>query len=315
MPVLFPPYDPLAALLRLERRLQRLFVHALVDVVTPRQLREVARDLDRICRHHPDAALAGLVLLDQGLYSVRHSIHVALVANLVARHQRQSEAEVQSLTAAALTMNIGLWALQDRLQRQVEPLSPEQRTEIQGHPLVSEERLRDCGVDDPLWLEAVRHHHEKLDGTGYPDQLAGSEVSYAARLLGLCDVFCAQISARAYREAIPPREAMKAIFQKQSAGLDSQIAQAVIKVLGLYPPGNWVALANGETGLVVGRGPAADKPRVLVARDPAGQTCVPVLRDTAHKAHRVLTLVPGEPRFAAWSKTVWRENAAARACA
>lgn len=215
---------------------------------------ELARGLLALLRADADACLgyAGLVPLARP--SVEHAVRVLFIAGLLAEQLDFSAPEQESLAAAALTMNIAGLKLHDRLHALAGQVPAADRAALRGHPQAGAELLARAGVTDPAWLEAVRQHHENMDGSGYPAGLSGGMISLAARLLRVADFYCAKISGRYYR---PPKSASLAfqdLFGRDKALLDSQIATQLLRRMGIYPPGTLVRLASRETACVARRG-------------------------------------------------------------
>jgi hypothetical protein len=173
---------------------------------------------------------------------------------------------VRSLALAALTMNASIVDLQAQMAEQSDPPSKRQMDLIRSHPQRSVELLRAVGVSDLEWLGAVADHHERSGGSGYPRALA--QPGEAARLLRACDVFAAKISARAFRPALAPQVAARQLFQEEGGG---PIAAALIKAVGVYPPGDFVKLRNGEVAVVAQRATAGKAPTVVVLLSATGK--------------------------------------------
>jgi hypothetical protein len=129
----------------------------------PDDLERLQQQLDRLSRRNPDGALFALFHLaysEVDLYSATHAMLVSVVCGLAAREVLQWPERMQdTLCKAALTMNIGMTSLQDRLASQREPPSAEQRDYIAQHAQRSVDLLKKMGQHDPDWLEAVRDHH------------------------------------------------------------------------------------------------------------------------------------------------------------
>lgn len=217
-------------------------------------------------------------------YSASHSLLVAVVAELASRHVAGiTPAQRQSLRHAALTMNMAMTALQNQLAQQSSPLSPQQRAEVDSHPRRAVEALRAAGVTDELWLGAVAHHHDAP-----PGPLAGLDPALRlARLIRRADVFAARMSPRRGRQALSATAAAKAAYLDENHQPD-QAGSAIIKAVGLYPPGSLVKLANGETCVVLRRGRRANAPTVACIVNPAGAVlAAPALRQTHLPAQAV----------------------------
>ena len=230
--------------------------------------------------HHADAALYLVVRPADprfALYALQHALHCATVGLVLSRQLGWPAGEQAKLVAAALTMNVSTLELQAQMALQSNPPTTRQREQIQGHPEASEALLRQAGVTDEAWLRAVREHHERPGGGGYPARLA--TLSPLAHALRTVDVFTAKISSRAIREPLPIQVAAKQLFQEEKGG---PMAAGLIKSLGLYPPGDTVQLQCGEVAVVTHRGTSATTPRVASITNEKGQPVAATLhRDTA----------------------------------
>jgi HD-GYP domain-containing protein (c-di-GMP phosphodiesterase class II) len=208
-----------------------------------------------------DVALFNAVRRDDrrfALYALTHSLHVAALCILTARLLGWDPARVQTLTCAALTMNVSTIELQATLAEQDTAPTARQRELIRNHPQRSAQLLRDSGVDDVQWLAIVEDHHEQIDGGGYPRGI--KEVSDLARVLRAADVYMANISPRAQRAPLTPQVAVRQLFQQEQGGV---IATAMVRAIGIYPPGDVVQLRSGEIAVVTRR--AAKGPAPLVS--------------------------------------------------
>ncbi|WP_334133838.1 HD-GYP domain-containing protein [Tepidimonas sp.] len=218
-------------------------------------------------------------------YSATHAWLCALLAGEVAASLGWPVQRQRSLRRAAMTMNLGMGRLHDDLARQDAPLSAEQRHAVREHPLRGEVILRRLGVQDPLWLELVRDHHERAGGLGYPH--GRTQVSAPAQLLQLVDVYVARLSPRHSRPGLPAPQAARDVYMDAS-GMPTPLGTALIQAVGLYLPGSYVQLASGEIGVVARRGRRAHTPLVfaIVGRDglPKGEA---PLRDTAQAPYAV----------------------------
>ncbi len=230
--------------------------------------------------HFADGALFLAVRQDDrrfALYALTHGMHTATVALLAARLLGWPPERQRALVGAALTMNAAIAELQARMAEQAEPPNKTQLDAIRGHPARAAALLRACGVADAGWLVAVEQHHERGDGSGYPAGL--SQVDETARLLRVADVFTARISPRALRVALLPQVAARQAFQDEAGG---PLAAALIKAVGIYPPGDWVRLESGEVGVVAHRAQTGRGAEVAVLRSAQGRPVADApRRDTA----------------------------------
>jgi HD-GYP domain-containing protein (c-di-GMP phosphodiesterase class II) len=223
-------------------------------------------------------------------YALRHSLHTAIVTRLVAERLGWDEAAMVSTFKAALTMNLSMMELQGELATSGHAPTLEQRNVILQHPTQSRAMLEAGGVRDEDWLRAVEQHHERPDGNGYP--LGRGDIDEKARLLRLADSYCAKLSPRATRPALTPDRAGRELFLREAT---NPMAHALIKELGIYPPGSYVRLASGETGIVLRRGQTMLTPVVAAITWRTGEPRrEPLKRDTSLPAFKVLQSVAAQ---------------------
>ncbi len=244
-------------------------------------------ELARWTAQAPDATLLALIYLsaqETQMYSATHALLVGCVTMLSARETlRWPEERVQRTGLAALSMNIAMTALQDQLALQTQPLTAEQMHAIETHADRSEALLRQLGVTDASWLEAVRSHHHRQ-----PGPLAGrSEGLQMARLIQRADIFGARMAPRATRHPMAVTAAMQASYYDEEQRVD-EAGAALVKTVGVYPPGAFVRLASQEVGVVLRRGSSATTPRVAVVLNRSGMaTGEPIPRDTAQPQWKI----------------------------
>lgn len=248
-------------------------------------------ELAAFSERSPDAMLLAMVYLsaqETRMYSATHSMLVACVCMVVAREMLHwPEEAVASVGKAALSMNIAMTDLQDQLVQQSQPLSTSQITAVEEHAARAEKMLMALGVQDPLWLEAVRGHHHRMPGA-MDQKTLGQKM---ARLVQRADVFGARIAPRAARWPMPVTAAMQASYYDEDRQVD-EVGAAVVKALGVYPPGAFVRLASQEVAVVVRRGNTGTTPRVAVVTNRDGMaTGEPIPRDTSNPQWKITGVV------------------------
>ncbi len=264
---------------------------AAVDSQFEGALERAAQPVVALIQRDPDLAILQIVRPDDAPhtnYANRHALHAAITGHLAAQRLGWGPDAGRLLVRAALTMNLAMAELQNRLAAQVTPPTALQRQTIHEHPWRAAELLRAGGVSDTMWIDAVERHHEAPDGSGYPQGL--TDVGEMALLLNRADAFTARFSARVVR---PPQPADLAVRQFFASDAKSPMTAAIVKEFGLYPPGTSVRLKSGELGLVMRRGETASTPVVAVVTTRQGDALVnPVRRDTAQAEHGVAAVVP-----------------------
>lgn len=250
-------------------------------------LDKVQADLDAHCRRNPDGALFALIYLASSelrLYSATHAMLVSVICNLATYEVLKWPADLQhTLGRVALTMNLGMTELQDRLAQQKESPNPEQRRQIDSHAKRSAQQLEQLGVSDSIWLEAVRAHHVKTAGA----LAERTDSQRLARLIQRADEFAARLSPRVVRAPELPAVAMQACYYDEQGKVD-EAGTALIKAVGIYSPGSFVRLASNEVAVVIQRGANTTMPRVVVVLNRNGLPMSELMvRDTSLHEFRI----------------------------
>ena len=296
------------------RELEHLLFNLQGESDAQARLLAVASKLMAAVDDAPDIALACILHnQDEGSYAVRHCIDTAVVAMLVARSLDKLPHQLLTIIAAALTMNIGMLHKHEQLQSRLNAISNDELAAIHAHPQEGVNILRGAGIADEEWLDCVLLHHENEDGTGYPFGKTGDEIPINAKIISLADRYCARVSSRSYRKSLLPIEALRDILLADHQIVDPMLTACFIRVVGMYPTGAVVRLANGEIGVVSGKGSDSTAPIVHVLVGADGVLLgTPQKRDTRAAAHGVREMLSGEQagvRFRMWQ--VWGDEARA----
>jgi HD-GYP domain-containing protein (c-di-GMP phosphodiesterase class II) len=200
-------------------------------------------------------------------YSASHALICSVLCHLIAQQLEINQEERNSLAHAALTMNIGMTALQDQLALQAEKLSPEQTEAVRSHPLRGHAMLETMGVQDPLWQGIVIAHHD--ENTDAQSLFKLSPPQRLVRILRLVDRFAAMISPRKYREGRSVTESVRSLLNTGSITTD-EVGQALVSAVGVCPPGTYVRLEDKTLAVVMRRSPQANLPHLAVVTDARG---------------------------------------------
>ena len=256
------------------------------------RLRALRDDILALVERSPDRALMRLMYDASNEfqdYSANHSLFVCVLASMACSQlPGWQPGWAEPLTLAALTMNLSFTQIQDDLARQSGPLSETQRSVMRDHPERAAASLAEIGVDDPMWLHAVRHHHSAPSGP-----MAGrSPEETIARLIRRADRYAARLSPRKSRAASSATAAAQVALLDEGGHTD-EAGQALIRTLGLYPPGVWVKLQCGEIAMVVRRTAIAKAPVVVSLVGKTGMPlAVPAPRNTKLPDYAVTGAVP-----------------------
>lgn len=200
--------------------------------VIPRTQYLVENTLDFIF-HHPTAFQCMLKLTCFDYYTHTHSVNVGMFSIFLAREVGLSEDTLFRLGVGALLHDIGKCMVDPKIVNFPGRLSPEQFEQMKMHPVYGYEILvNEHNVRDELQLDVVRHHHEKLTGTGYPDKLKGDEVSVYARISAIADIFDALTTRRSYKNAFRSFDALNLMKTQMCNEIDMGIFKKFIILLG-----------------------------------------------------------------------------------
>jgi hypothetical protein len=240
------------------------------DLSAQKRLLGLARMIERTCTESPDASLALVHLYSIGPVIHEQILFYAILCQFIGRQFGLEEKRVAVLTAAALTANLGLVPIADKLNASNTVLNDEQRGVIRKHPERSIQALQAAGIDNKLLLTIIAQHHEQADGSGYPKGLSGTEIRPEAEILALAERYVAMITKRAYRQRMNVADARKLIANLADGKFRPAIPKALLQILGEYPPGILVRLENNEVGVVTRRPVRARGPFVKAIFGPRG---------------------------------------------
>jgi diguanylate cyclase (GGDEF)-like protein len=208
----------------------RTYEPALVELKQLQQLRE---GTDRAARYRAAASLAKAVDA-RDAYTGSHSERVSELAARIARRLGLDDAQVELTRLAASLHDLGKLAIPEEILRKPGALNESERLVLQRHPQIGHRMLESLGVE-PL-AEWVLHHHERWDGSGYPNRLRGDEIPLGARIIFVADAYDAMTSERVYRDPLASRDALAEIERCAGTQFDPAIVDAFAEELGLREP-------------------------------------------------------------------------------
>lgn len=197
-----------------------------------------------------DLKLAGdfkqLCLFDKSIYE--HSMNVALLAYIIGKRLMEPD-KLKELTLGALLHDFGKMSIPLDILNKPGHLTNEEYEIIKNHPVLGAEKLVNAKLA-PAVMDGISKHHERWDGSGYPEALHGEEIPLPAQIIAVADVFDAITANRPYRAGLPPYHALEMILRGMGVDFSPLVVQTFAKMLRLYPENSWVTLNTGEVGTV-----------------------------------------------------------------
>ena len=175
-------------------------------------------------------------------YTEGHGERVAQYARLLANHVGLSEREVKAVYTGGILHDVGKIGCPDSILNKPGPLTPEEFQVIKRHPVHGFQICKHLKSLGPLTLSCIRNHHERLDGTGYPDGMTESSIEKVVRIMSISDVFDALATARAYKPAFPTATCFRILREEAQRGWwDGELVEAFVEMIcekGLDRPNN-----------------------------------------------------------------------------
>lgn len=231
-------------------------------------------------------------------YTYMHSVAVCALMVALARQIGLDEKQTREAGMAGLLHDLGKALMPMEVLNKPGKLTDEEFRVIKGHPVEGHRLLMEGGTAGEIALDVCLHHHEKVDGSGYPHGLQDTDIGLHAKMGAVCDVYDAITSNRPYKSGWDPAESIRKMTEWSAGHFDSRVFQAFVKSIGIYPTGSLVRLASGRLGVVT-----EQSPKSLLAPQ------VKVFFSTKSKTHIPPEIVDLSKQGA--EKIVGREDAAA----
>ncbi|MDO8653638.1 MAG: HD-GYP domain-containing protein [Undibacterium sp.] len=230
-------------------------------------------------------ALIGLARLKTADdYTYMHSVAVCALMIALSRQLGLDDDKTREAGLAGLLHDIGKMAVDLDILNKPGKLTDAEFVSVKEHPAAGHRMLLEANGVGEIALDVCLHHHEKMDGSGYPDRLSGDQISLYARMGAVCDVYDAITSNRPYKQGWCPAESLRKMSEWSKGHFDEAVFQAFVMSIGIYPVGTLVRLQSGRLGVVIEQqvGKSLMSPKVRVFFSTKSSTYItPELLDLA----------------------------------
>ena len=221
--------------------------------VTAKDVAPIVDEISQSVSRNSNAMLTVTRMKSKDDYTYLHSVAVCALMIALGK-QINYQGDFHSLGMAGLLHDVGKMAIPDEVLNKPGKLTDEEFDIVKNHPVSGWEILKNSDDVDEIALDVCLHHHERVDGKGYPDKLSGDKLSLVARMAAVCDVYDAITSNRCYKDGWAPADALKKMAEWKDGHFDEQIFQAFVKTVGIYPSGTLVKLKSNRLAVVMEQG-------------------------------------------------------------
>lgn len=219
-----------------------------LDVI---KLRKSVEPVVESISRNPDACLWVARLKKHDNYTYQHSLSAAMWSVSLGRQVGLPRRDLRSLAMGCMLMDIGKLRVDPNLLQAQRELTTDEAASVAAHVEHGLEILQECGILNQDVVDMVAHHHERYDGSGYPNGLKKDQIPPFARIAGIVDTYDALTSNRTYAKAVAPSDAIKLLYEARDEDFQAELVESFIQAIGIYPAGTLVELSSGEVGVVV----------------------------------------------------------------
>ncbi|MGV8835677.1 HD-GYP domain-containing protein [Cellvibrio sp.] len=250
------------------------------------QAKALVEEISNSVMRQPHALISLARLKTADEYTYMHSVAVCALMIALARQLNLDEEMVREAGFAGLLHDIGKVGIPMKVLNKPGKLTDSEFAIVKSHPEVGAKILIESYQVSPMVLDVCLHHHEKMDGTGYPHGLKGETISLYAKMGAVCDVYDAITSNRPYKKGWAPADSIRKMAEWSKGHFDEAVFQAFVKTVGIYPTGSLVRLESGRLAVVVEQHETSLlSPRVKVFY--SAKTKMPIIQETLDLAKLV----------------------------
>ena len=221
------------------------------NVIAVDQAQQMVEEISNSVMRQPHAIISLARLKNSDEYTYMHSVAVCALMIALARQLGLEEELVREAGLAGLLHDLGKMGISNKILNKPGKLTDDEFNTVKAHPEIGSKILMGNSLISVLVLDVVLHHHEKMDGSGYPHRLTGENISLFAKMGAVCDVYDAITSNRPYKKGWSPAESIRKMAEWSKGHFDESVFQSFVKTVGIYPTGSLVRLESGRLGVVL----------------------------------------------------------------
>jgi HD-GYP domain-containing protein (c-di-GMP phosphodiesterase class II) len=225
------------------------------NAIKVEQAATLVEEINQSITRNSDALLSLVRLKTADNYTYLHSVAVCALMIALGRQLELDESLTKELGVAGLLHDVGKMFVPSRVLNKPGRLTDAEFASMREHPRLGWALLTQSEAIGAVALDVCLHHHERVDGKGYPEGLSGDALTLHARMGAVCDVYDAITSTRCYKPGWEPAESIRKMAEWKDGHFDERIFQAFVKTVGIYPSGTLVRLKSGRLAVVVEQGP------------------------------------------------------------
>lgn len=259
------------------------------------QARDLVSEITASVSRNADALVSLVRLKTADNYTYMHSVAVCAMMISLSNQLCQTSAQREQVGMAGLLHDIGKMCVPTEILNKAGPLSEVEFAVVRSHALAGHDLLKELPGIGKAPLDVCLHHHEKIDGSGYPGRLAGEAITVWSRMGAVCDVYDAITSDRPYKSGWDPARSLQHMARSKGH-FDFEILQAFVRAVGIYPIGSCVLMKSGHVAIVLDQRPGhLLEPLVRVFHATGNSRRItPFLLDLRHSSDRIVGHVDPE---------------------
>lgn len=206
--------------------------------------------IDSVMRNHNALACLGRIRKKDN-YLMEHSINLAVLMGIFAKAMKIDRETMHQAMVGALLHDIGKIMVPDHILHKPGKLSDDEFTRMKHHVIFSRELLKKTPGIFPLTVDVAAQHHERIDGSGYPEGLTGCQICREGKMVAITDVYDAITADRCYHKGLSPTAALKKLLEWSGTHLEKTLVHTFIRSMGIYPVGSLVMMESGRLAVVI----------------------------------------------------------------